>query len=600
MKNFVSHPNPDDVTDCNLLKDYAYSYAATGFTPQFIEVAIDGLTPNAQYELVLYSAGAAGQGGIWKVNGSNFGTTTAANALIGSGPGVAYIQGAVAANANGVLTLNGVPNTAGGNEFVVLNGFQLEASNPIAVTSSLNPSPSGTAVTFTATVSGAGPTPTGTVTFEDGTTVLGASPLSSGVATLTTASLPAGTSQTITAIYSGDSHFAGNTNIMSCGQSVTLSAYYVSPTGSDLNPGTLSSPFATLAKAQSVVRISNQTMTNDINVFLRGGTYALTNTLSFGPTDSGNNGHKVIYRAYGSETPIISGGKTITGWTLANAQSNIWQASVLPSDNFRQIYVNGLKGTRAFTGPPAGSAWTASQSLTTTDLSLQNDVNPANMEIVAQGTHAAGTGWIQDRFPIASIIGTNISIQEPCAYYLWCCYSYTNLPPIRLENSYSFLTQPNYWYLNLSNSTLYYIPGNGVNMTNATIEAPVVQQLITISGSSNNPVSNLSFVGLTFRLGNWVWPSLGNGVLQGQANQTLSVTNTIPAVFDCTGARNVGVYACTFEDLGAVGINFHTASQNDAVVGCTFSNIAASAIQAEWCETKFFKLKIKTCIFLEV
>jgi hypothetical protein len=69
------------------------------------------------------------------------------------------------------------------------------------VTSSLNPSTVGQSVTFTATVSGA--SPTGQVTFKDGATVLGVIPLSGGIATFSTASLPAG-SHSITAIYGAD------------------------------------------------------------------------------------------------------------------------------------------------------------------------------------------------------------------------------------------------------------------------------------------------------------------------------------------------------------------------------------------------------------
>ncbi|MGP0065797.1 MAG: Ig-like domain repeat protein [Isosphaeraceae bacterium] len=74
----------------------------------------------------------------------------------------------------------------------------------------------GQAVTFTATVSALSPsgaTPTGgTVTFYDGSTVLGYSSLSGGIATLTTTSLGLGV-QTISAVYSGDGEtFAGSSS----------------------------------------------------------------------------------------------------------------------------------------------------------------------------------------------------------------------------------------------------------------------------------------------------------------------------------------------------------------------------------------------------
>jgi hypothetical protein len=40
--------------------------------------------------------------------------------------------------------------------------------------------------------------------------------------------------------------------------------YYVSPSGSDSNPGTLSQPFKTITKARNVVRTINNSMTGDI------------------------------------------------------------------------------------------------------------------------------------------------------------------------------------------------------------------------------------------------------------------------------------------------------------------------------------------------
>jgi hypothetical protein len=72
------------------------------------------------------------------------------------------------------------------------------------LTSSLNPSSFNTPTILTATVAGAGPsTPTGSVTFKDGSLVLGTSSLTAGVGVLSTSVLAGGT-HSITADYSGD------------------------------------------------------------------------------------------------------------------------------------------------------------------------------------------------------------------------------------------------------------------------------------------------------------------------------------------------------------------------------------------------------------
>jgi len=96
---------------------------------------------------------------------------------------------------------------------VIPNPAQTQASST-SVTSSLNPSTFGTAVTFTATVKPATlGTPTGKVTFKDGTTTLGMGTLSGGKATFKTSSLAKG-QHSITAVYAGDATFMGSTSPM--------------------------------------------------------------------------------------------------------------------------------------------------------------------------------------------------------------------------------------------------------------------------------------------------------------------------------------------------------------------------------------------------
>ena len=82
---------------------------------------------------------------------------------------------------------------------------QVVIATTTVLTSSLNPSNYGQAVTLTAQVTTTGSTvPTGNVTFKNGTTSLGMVSLNgSGVATLTKTSLPVG-SDSLTASYSGD------------------------------------------------------------------------------------------------------------------------------------------------------------------------------------------------------------------------------------------------------------------------------------------------------------------------------------------------------------------------------------------------------------
>ncbi|CAN0079955.1 unnamed protein product [Chrysoparadoxa australica] len=69
---------------------------------------------------------------------------------------------------------------------------------------------------------------------------------------------------------------------------------YVAPNGSDSNSGTITSPLATLEGARAKVATMNSNMSDDIFVNFRGGVYNVTNEVSFGVSDSGSNGYRIV------------------------------------------------------------------------------------------------------------------------------------------------------------------------------------------------------------------------------------------------------------------------------------------------------------------
>src|SRR5262249_13802770 len=101
------------------------------------------------------------------------------------------------------------------------SAFVTETVNPAATTVALSPSinPTGTGqpVTFTATVSAVAPgagMPTGTVTFKDGSVILGMVAVGAdGTSTLTTSFAAAG-GHVITAVYNGDPNFVGSSQTL--------------------------------------------------------------------------------------------------------------------------------------------------------------------------------------------------------------------------------------------------------------------------------------------------------------------------------------------------------------------------------------------------
>jgi hypothetical protein len=127
---------------------------------------------------------------------------------------------ATATSAPGVYPISAaLTGTAAGNYTVTLtaaaNVTITQASTTTLLTTSTATPYQAVPVTLTATVSdsstGSTGSPTGTVSFYDGATLLGASTVTAGVATLMTAALPIGASS-VTAVYSGDSNFTASTS----------------------------------------------------------------------------------------------------------------------------------------------------------------------------------------------------------------------------------------------------------------------------------------------------------------------------------------------------------------------------------------------------
>lgn len=83
---------------------------------------------------------------------------------------------------------------------------------------------------------------------------------------------------------------------------------YVSPNGSDSNPGSEELPVKTAFKAKELASARKDRGKKRIEVIFREGNYLLEETLSFGPEDSGSESFPIEYKAYGNEKVYFDGG----------------------------------------------------------------------------------------------------------------------------------------------------------------------------------------------------------------------------------------------------------------------------------------------------
>ena len=359
---------------------------------------------------------------------------------------------------------------------------------------------------------------------------------------------------------------------------------YVSPNGSDANPGTSSSPLLTLICAVKKVKAINGQMATDITVWLRGGIYYLSAPLAINQSLSGTGGKVVAFSAYPGEHPLISGGRCITGWTIHDAAKNIWQASAQGLLT-RQLFVNGVRAVRAAsTNGLSGMVTKTATGYETTDLSMQSWRNPADIEFV-YNAYKGGTGgstWTERRVAVAKISGTStltmITMKQP-AYSLagkGKTQAITN--PTGIENAYELLDQPGEWYLDKVAGVVYYIPRPGEDMKTALVIVPVLEKLLDAVGTLNSPVHHLQFKRISFAHTTWLRPGGDQGFPEVQAN-FMADGERIPGALSFRHSHDITIQDCSFVHLGGVGLDVFDGCQRFTVVGNLFDDISGTGIQ---------------------
>ena len=125
---------------------------------------------------------------------------------------------------------------------------------------------------------------------------------------------------------------------------------YVSPTGSDKNPGTEQQPKATitsaLRQARELRRLNDPSVSGGVTLHLSSGNHFVYEPVFIRPEDSGTKESPTVITSAGDA--VISGGVRIEGW---KKQGKFYVADV-PAFNgrpldFRQFYVNGKKSHRS-------------------------------------------------------------------------------------------------------------------------------------------------------------------------------------------------------------------------------------------------------------
>lgn len=398
---------------------------------------------------------------------------------------------------------------------------------------------------------------------------------------------------------------------------------YVAPGGDDANPGTLQAPLRSLEKARDTARQISPTADGDIHIVLRGGWHVLTKPLDLTGKDSGVNGHRIVYEAQPGEKPVLSGGKSITGWSLHDPAKKIWKVPA-PGLNTRQLFVNGTRAARAHLGS-APEGWVKTKDgFKMPDNRMASWRNPSDIELIFN----AGQGgvnivqWQEYRCGIERMVDTEVIMKMPC----WRTVSYPAEPglkteiaptshlvktPTDIENAYELLDQPGEWYLDRTGGVIYYMPLPGQDLRTTHIVAPVLESLLVAKGTADEPVHDIDLKGITFAHTTWMLPSTNEGLPLYQANvywysdagndseggdvgktgnQASLTVSAWATTYDkqsgfagsavkLLGAHNIRIERCHFIHLGGAGLAISLGSKDVTVEGSVFNDISDNAVR---------------------
>ena len=369
--------------------------------------------------------------------------------------------------------------------------------------------------------------------------------------------------------------------------------FYVSPSGSDANPGTKDRPFATVGRAQRAVRPRLAASGADITVLLRGGRYELSEPLVFGARDGGTETRSVTYAAYPGEAPVISGGRRVASWKRGTG--SLWTAEIPQVKAgewyFRQLFVGGPRATRART--PNADGKPAFLRLAGVDINLDKQTetfklpegavkdwhNVGDVEIVCFGQ------WeiVRKRLLSADPAANAITLQPPHVKAHDANRPYAN-NACYLEDALEMLDSPGEWYLDRATGVLSYWPLPGQDMTRAEVIAPVLTRLVDVRGTSQQPVQNLHFRGLRFAHTDGRLPAQGHEGLQagffvggkdwGETDKWDRMDEAVRLEY----ARSCSVTDGVLNHLGGVGLSLRRGCMACRVEGNEVTDIAANGL----------------------
>ncbi|WP_073120201.1 peptide-binding protein [Reichenbachiella agariperforans] len=310
---------------------------------------------------------------------------------------------------------------------------------------------------------------------------------------------------------------------------------YVNPEGQAMGTGSAADPYNSIEKALLVAELyMEEEGVQDITIHIQAGIYRLTQPIVLSAAQSGLN----IIGA-GSDQVSIKG-SVLLDLKWETYQGKIQVAPIPEGADFDQFYANG-RGQILARYPnydEEGGDWQGHAADAIAPERIRTWSHPEGAYF-----HAMHRGrWGGFHYQIAGVDSTGQAILEG---------GHQNNRPSAphdqyrmVENVFEELDSPGEWFLDRESKKLYYWPEQGLDMASATFEGAVLENLISLQGSEEKPVTDIRISGIKFEH--------TRRTFMNEYEQLLRSDWSIfrGAAFFIEGAENCEVRACEFTQLG--------------------------------------------------
>lgn len=356
--------------------------------------------------------------------------------------------------------------------------------------------------------------------------------------------------------------------IVSAVESGSAAELFVAPDGSDTNDGSKTSPLATITAARD--KADQLKTSGAVTVFLRGGTYYLTEPVVFGSSNSGTGTAPIVYSAYGTEKPVITGSIKLKNQTWTVSSGSIMKTTITSNLKIDQFFVNGKRQILA-----RYPNYNENQK-------LQGSAADALSKAASCAKPEEGPGYFRAMHP--DLWGSNDFIitgkNGGSVSYTWVGDNQrseqVHAQFRMVENIYELLDSPGEWFYRKSTGELFFWPPSGTDLNKDTIELASIAELIHLAGTSMTAkVSNITFKGLTFTqtcrtmfntsikyepllMGDWSIQRAGTVFIQN--------------------AENIHVESCNFDKAGGNALFMSGYNRKHVIFNNNFTDGGASCI----------------------